>query len=52
MSSQTQHSLGASNTRAKVSALSSARRVMMSSFPAHFRILDMLEGRKAGDSWD
>lgn len=29
--------------------MSSARRVMMSSFPAHFRILDMLQGRKAGE---
>lgn len=34
--------LSVSNTRARVSALSSALRVMMSSFPAHFRIFDML----------
>ena len=40
------HSLGASNTRANVSALSSALSVMMSSFPAHFSILDMLEDKR------
>lgn len=34
--------LSVSNTRASVSALSSALRVMMSSFPAHFRIFDIL----------
>lgn len=45
MSSPIQDSLGASNTRANVSALSSALSVMMSSFPAHFSILDML-GKK------
>ena len=38
--------LGASNTSAKVSALSSALKVMMSSLPAHFSILDMLEQRR------
>lgn len=36
-----------SKTSASVSALSSALRVMMSSFPAHFRIFDILEERRA-----
>lgn len=37
------NSLSVSKTRAKESALSSALSVMISSFPAHFRIFDMLE---------
>jgi len=35
--------LSVSKTSAKESALSSALSVMISSFPAHFRIFDMLE---------
>lgn len=39
------NSLSVSKTRAKESALSSALSVMISSFPAHFRIFDMLENK-------
>lgn len=37
-----------SKTRVSVSALSSALSVMMSSFPAHFRILDILRYNDKG----
>lgn len=40
------NSLSVSKTSAKESALSSALSVMISSFPAHFRIFDMLENKK------
>lgn len=39
------NSLSVSKTSAKESALSSALSVMISSFPAHFRIFDMLENK-------
>lgn len=39
------NSLSVSKTRARESALSSALSVMISSFPAHFRIFDMLEDK-------